>query len=147
VAEIQTAEATDDKKWDFIKKSNGREVIGKDEKDFKYVFGAVLIPGVVDRQGDVISSEEIEKCAHDFMEHFRTVGAAHTEMLSSEEGSYVESYVAKVDTTFGEEMYPEGTWFVGAKVYDPEAIEMINKGEWNAFSIGGKGERIAVEST
>lgn len=106
------------------------------------VYGVVLEPDLEDSQGDVISAEEIEKAAHDYMEHSQLADEQHDE---SEAGAVlVENYLAKEDHYVGDEPVRKGAWVQAWKVHDPELWAAIKSEELTGFSIGGYAERIPV---
>ena len=127
--------------------------ITKTEPDKMLVFGwsnvAVDADGrqIEDLQGDMIDPEELEKAAYDHVLHFRAAGEKHDPGLRHK-GRLVESCVftkekqAAIGIPPG--IVPEG-WWVGYKIDDSDAWAKIKSGEYQSFSIGGKGERTPVE--
>lgn len=127
--------------------------IAKTEPDKMLVFGwgnvAVDADGnqIVDLQGDTIDPEELEKAAYDHVLNFRNTGERHDPGMRKK-GRLVESCVftkekqAAIGIPLG--IVPEG-WWVGYKIDDQDAWEKIKKGEYQSFSIDGKGERTPVE--
>lgn len=118
--------------------------IQKLDEDQNLVFGfASIIEDedgnlVVDSQGDVITPDELEKAAYDFMEASRKAGEMHK---NSNAGVVVESIVltkAKRKVMKMEDG-PTG-WWIGMRV-TPEVFAKVKSGDYKAFSIGGKGER------
>lgn len=114
-------------------------------EDYTYVLGPVLIPEVVDQQGDIISAEEIAKTAHDFMQDSQTAGLLHKVMLGTRDAAVVESYVAPCDMMMknreGDDvMITKGTWMMGTRVYNEEIRDLIKSGKLTGYSIGGKGQ-------
>lgn len=111
-------------------------------KDLKkqIVYCVVLEPETVDLQGDVISAEEIEKAAHEYMEKHRLIGDAHQEI--GVQAVPVESFIAPVDMAVGDgEAIKKGSWVMAIKVNDPELWGAVESGEYTGFSIGGTGIR------
>ena len=127
--------------------------IAKTEPDKMLVFGWGNVAAdaggnqIEDLQGDTIDTEELEKAAYDHVLHFRAAGEKHDPALRHK-GRLVESCVftkekqAAIGIPPG--IVPEG-WWVGYKIDDPDAWEKIKSGEYQSFSIGGKGERTPVE--
>ena len=127
--------------------------ITKTEPDKMLVFGwsnvAVDADGrqIEDLQGDMIDPEELEKAAYNHVLHFRAAGEKHDPGLRHK-GRLVESCVftkekqAAIGIPPG--IVPEG-WWVGYKIDDSDAWAKIKSGEYQSFSIGGKGERTPVE--
>lgn len=107
----------------------------------------VLIPGEVDKQGDIVPVKEIELAAHEFLKNFRNIDTDHD--LLSGRGEPIESYTLKQDQTFekpdGTESreYPQGTWILGIEWSD-EAWERIEAGELTGLSIFGEAEALDV---
>lgn len=115
----------------------------QDQSDHTYVFGAALVPGEKDSQNHIISKEEIEKTAHKFMERYQNVGLSHKSIVDPDSAVFVESFIAKHDDQV--DGYPEGTWFLGTKIYDEEIRSQVLSGELAAYSIGGHGILTEVE--
>lgn len=123
--------------------------IQKLDEDQNLVFGfASIIEDeagnlIVDSQGDVITPDELEKAAYDFMEASRKAGEMHK---NSNAGVIVESMVltkAKRKVMKLEDG-PTG-WWIGMRVL-PEVFAKVKAGDYKAFSIGGKGERKEFEA-
>lgn len=129
--------------------------ITKTEPDKMLVFGwgnvAITKDGeqVTDLQGDVIDPEELERAAYDHVLNFRNTGERHDPGLRRK-GRLVEScvFTKEKQEAMG---IPPGTvpegWWVGYKIDDPDAWEKIKKGEYQMFSIEGKGQRTPIEKT
>lgn len=127
--------------------------IAKTEPDKMLVFGwgsvSVDADGtqIEDLQGDMIDPEDLEKAAYDHVLNFRSTGERHDPRLRRK-GRLVESCVftkekqAAIGIPPG--TVPEG-WWVGYKIDDPEAWEKIKSGEYQSFSVEGKGERTPIE--
>ena len=127
--------------------------IAKTEPDKMLVFGwgsvAVDADGtqIEDLQGDMIDPEDLEKAAYDHVLNFRSTGERHDPRLRRK-GRLVESCVftkekqAAIGIPPG--TVPEG-WWVGYKIDDPEAWEKIKSGEYQSFSVEGKGERTPIK--
>lgn len=100
------------------------------------ILGFVLIPDVIDSQGDTYSALEVEKSAHFYMEHFRNVGLMHKGMVN-DKVKLVESYIAEIDMTIGGSVVPKGSWLMKVRVVDPELWQACKDGKFRGFSIGG----------
>ena len=91
-----------DRKTRAIKKQISENKIAKSVKmnivksndEKKLVYGIVLEPDTTDLQMDVISEDEIETAAHEFLKSFRVVGDNHN---TAAKASVVESYIATAD--------------------------------------------------
>ena len=148
--------------WCFISQEEEPETSGHDnvsftitktEPDKMMVFGwanvAVDAEGtqITDLQGDVVDPEELEKAAYDHVLNFRSTGERHDPGLRKK-GRLVESciFTKEKQAAIG---IPPGTvpegWWVGYKIDDPQAWEKIKKGEYQMFSIEGKGKRDPIE--
>jgi hypothetical protein len=99
---------------------------------------------VLDCQDDIITPEDLENAAYEFVLYSRQAGEMH-EVIGV--GSLVESMV------FTEEkqqvlgippgILPVG-WWVGFYISDPEVWAKVQSGEYAAFSIGGNAVREEV---
>lgn len=96
-----------------------------------------------DWEGDVLTTEVLEKAAIDFMEDHRQSGLQHK---GDAVATVVESIVFTKEkmTAMGipEGVVPEG-WFVTVKV-SPEVFEYVKKGKYKMFSIQGRGKRLKI---
>lgn len=94
------------------------------------IFGKASVAGVADREGDVISEEELEKAAYKFMENAnKRATNTHNEDIP---GKWVSSYVEK------------GVWTVGFKPDDIQVAFDAANGLYVGWSIGGTGIRIPI---
>lgn len=116
--------------------------ISKIDEDKRIVYGEVLVPGEIDSQGDILTKEEVERVAHDFMLKIQKtkgekgiIGKQHSDIVFGKHGYPVESYIEK-DT---------GAWVLGTYVTNDETWQEIKKGEITGYSIGGVGERVPLE--
>lgn len=109
-------------------------------------YGVVLEPDTEDLQGDVMTAEDIEAAAYDWMERSQAGGHMHTATV--EGAKVVESYIAPCDipmeTAHGRETIRKGSWVLAMRW--PEDIwESIAKGDLTGYSVGGTGVRLALE--
>lgn len=120
--------------------------ISKVDIEQRLVFGWASISqidgvDVIDRQGDIIPPDELERAAYEFMLRFRQQGDMHSEIGV---GYAVESMVftaekeacglvAKNDV--GQQIFG---WFVGFKVENDAVWKRVREGELPEFSIGGR---------
>lgn len=104
---------------------------------------------VVDRQGDYITTEDIEKAAYDYVHKSRVGGDMHrrTQSLMGDQAHKVSDMIESVVFTDEKiakmglpEDFPRG-WWVGFKIHDDETWDLVKKGERTGFSIHGKGIR------
>lgn len=106
------------------------------EVEERYVFGIVLEPDVVDSQSDTYSAEEVRKAAHRFMEEHAQLGQQHSAIVTGKL-KILESYLAPVDFTVGEQVVKAGTWLLAIRVVDDELWTAVKAGSFTGFSIGG----------
>lgn len=134
-----------------IIKEEGKEPLQKDiriakaDKAKQIVYGLVYEPDVEDAHGDTMTAEEIEKAAHGFMERQNTYNIDKQHDLDADKGYVVESYIAPVDMTLGDQEIKKGSWVAGVKVTDADTWEQIEKGEITGFSMWGVGKREKIE--
>ena len=96
------------------------------------VKGAVCIPGVPDRVGDVLDEETIRKA---FLTYNRTGQLIDVQHTLRPVGKVLESYIIDSTMEFMGNTYPKGSWFMSVDVTDTEIQEAIRKGEYTGFSI------------
>lgn len=130
-----------------VEKSFQAEIV-KVNKDKQLVFGWVTVAEepigkpLVDRQGDVISVDDMEKMAYDFTLNCRTAGSMHEKVGV---GKLVESMVftEEKQKALGIDLEKVG-WWCGFKITDPDVWAKVKSGELPAFSIHGKGIRTKI---
>jgi len=118
---------------DLAEKSYGMRLLKADQEK-QYVLGVVLEPDTVDTQGDIVSADEIERAAHQFMVESRVVGKDHRERADAE---VVDSFVTPVDFAINGEQIKRGSWLLGVHIKDPELWKAVKEGKYTSFSIGG----------
>lgn len=105
---------------------------------------------IVDRQGDWITPDEIEKAAYKYVLENRRGGNQHKRDDQDQPlhaSSLIESFVVtpeKIEKMGLPADTPIG-WWVGYKVHDEDAWQDIKKGVRTGFSIHGRGKRHDVE--
>ena len=127
----------------------------KADSEKRVVFGVVYEPCdpkscELDTQKDWILPDDLQKAAWDFMEKSflakgNTVDVQHNEKPAKVVP--VESFIAPVDMEVDGEKITKGSWVVGVKINDDATWKKVESGELNAFSIGGKGVRVAADPT
>jgi len=117
--------------------------IVKIDKMKRLVYGIFLVPETADHDGDVISGDDIEKVAHDFMVDYRTIDEMHRDVIDAD---IVESAIAWEDGLkyHGKEL-KKGTWFGAVKVHNDDVWEKIQNGEYAGFSVRISGIREPIE--
>ena len=112
--------------------------IKKVDTERQIVYGVVLEPDTEDAQGDVISRDDVETAAHNYLKQSRVVGLGHT---SEADAEVVESFVVPADMEWNGQVVKAGSWVIGVHVTDPQQWELVKDGTLNSFSIGGWGLR------
>lgn len=107
----------------------------KRSEDAGFVLAPALVPDEIDLQGDVISAEEIEKAAYDYMEASQRGGYMHRQVLT--DVVLVENTILRTDTTINGVSLTKGTWLVGFRIYNEELRGLIKDGTITGLSIGG----------
>lgn len=132
-----------------IQKSTEKHIIG----------GAVLVPGVVDLQGDVYDEFATEAAAYYWLENYlqdpknNGLKLMHKGDVIYDAARPIQSWALDRETTFkvdisaadpahpstsiSEITYPKGTWMLFARVNDSELWEKSKGGELLGWSIGG----------
>lgn len=146
--------------------SSGRHVVKADDvvwegtfskldEEKRQAFGwasVVQIDGkpVVDRQGDWITPEEIEKAAYNYVLTNRKGGNQHKRTdddMPLHASDIIESFVVtpeKIEKMGLPSDFPCG-WWVGYKFHDDTAWDEVKKGIRTGFSIHGRGKRRDVD--
>lgn len=114
--------------------------IFKADSEKRLVYGVVSEPLTVDAQGDVLSEEEIEQFAHNYLIKSQKFDVRHN--WKRVRASIVESWIAKSDFEWMGEVIKKGSWIIGVKVFDDDLWSKIRAGVYKAFSIGGRGVRV-----
>ena len=114
--------------------------IFKADAEKRLVFGVVSEPLTVDAQGDVLSEEEIEQFAHNYLINSQKFDVRHN--WKRVRASIVESWIAKADFEWMGEVIKKGSWIIGVKIFDDDLWGKIKAGVYKAFSIGGRGVRV-----
>jgi hypothetical protein len=112
--------------------------IVKRDDEQRIVIGPVLVPEETDLQGQVISADEIEKAAHDFLARYNRgtrVGLMHRRVQKSIE--LVESWIERNDVKYSEETVKAGTWMMAHHVVDDEIWAGVQAGTYTGFSVDG----------
>lgn len=100
---------------------------------------------VTDHQGDRIGETELVKAAHEFVAASRHGGLLHAaddQGAAFKGGEVVESLVLTPDVqkALGVDLGKVG-WFIGYRVADPDAWDLVKAGTLRSFSIGGAARR------
>jgi hypothetical protein len=92
-----------------------------------------------DHAGDVISTDDVEKVAHEFLKSYRDIDEMHKK--NTIEASIVESSIAWEDMKYHGKSITKGTWFGAVKVEDKDVWEKIQTGKYKGFSVRIMGSR------
>lgn len=124
--------------------------ISKRDEDKQLVFGWASVVSkhdeelVTDLQGDVITPDELEEAAYDYVLKSRDGGVQHAVTGVS---TLVESMVFTQEKweALGvpsdvSKIMPTG-WWVGFKVHDESVWKGVKEGRWTEFSVHGTGLR------
>ncbi len=109
--------------------------------------GKVLVE---DHQQDVITADDLQETAHDFMMNHRVNARMHKRRSDDHEvtqtGAVVDSvmFTKDLQDALGIDLGMEA-WLVGVKVTDEDTWAAVKSGELRAFSIGGSAERVPLE--
>ncbi len=118
----------------------GEEIpIIKIDEELRIVKGVVYKPNVKDAHGDWMTKEDIRKAAYDFMKNVRLKNIDVRHNLQRIDAYVCESYIAKDNDPDG---YPAGSWVVAVKIEDDEVWQEVLNGEYQGFSMYGKGYAI-----
>lgn len=131
--------------------------VSKVDTDKRQVFGWCSLTkvngeDVVDRQGDYIPLDEVEKSAYNYVIHSRKGGDMHKRDGEAplHTSDLIESFVVTPEKLealgLDSDAVPHG-WWVGFKVNDDSQWEAVKKGERAHFSIHGKGRRREISKS
>jgi len=126
--------------------------ISKRDDEKRQVFGFCTVThlngeAVIDRQGDYIPLDEIEKSAYTYVINSRKGGDMHARDGESplHTSDMIESFVITPEKLekmgLADDALPHG-WWVGFKVNDDAQWERVKKSERTGFSIHGSGKRV-----
>lgn len=81
----------------------------KTDNSFNTVLFVALVPFEVDRNGDIITQDEITKTAHEFVRNLskKVVNVDHEDDTEIRTAEYVESFIAPVEIQVGFETIPQ----------------------------------------
>lgn len=139
--------------WWLLKSVDGivikSNMVFKSDSDERQIsYAPVLVPGIADKQDDIIPSCVIEESAHRFLksQDRDAIDVNHDEQKGR--GYVVESWITKKSETFKDRTsdmveYPKGTWMMAVQ-WDNDAWELVKDGEIEGFSIMGRGNGIEL---
>lgn len=111
------------------------------------VYGVVYAPDDEDAHGDFMSTDTVEKAAHDFLSQSNTIKAMDTQHnLNVVDGcTIVESFINKGHEYF-KEAKDKDAWVIAVKVENEEIKKSVKDGTFTGFSLYGTAERAGDES-
>src|SRR6056297_3326106 len=113
-----------------------------DDQRIVYGYASVISKGgepIVDRQGDIITAEELEKAASEFMLGERNGLTMHKGEPTT---TIIHSFPMTNETKKAYEIEsPYEAWLIAVKVHDDETWAKVKEGELKDFSIGGAATR------
>lgn len=117
-----------------------------DDKKLIFAWASVIEKDgqpIVDRQGDIIDSDDLEEAVYDYVINSRKGGEMH---IREDAGTLVESIVftKEKQELLGIDLGLVG-WFVGIKIQDDNVWKRIKDGTYSMLSIGGRGLREKIE--
>jgi len=113
-----------------------RDQLFKQDEEQRIVVSVVMVPELVDSQGDIASAEVIEDAAHSFVINGGHVQVGHID--ADVPGLYmVESYIARNGFRIDGVRVKKGSWLMVIKVWNDSVWGKIMSGEFTGFSVGG----------
>lgn len=113
----------------------------KTDDSHKTVSFCILVPDEEDRNGDIISAEEIIKTAHEFManiwDKFLNIDHKDDSHIDNSMFIYVENFIAPNDIIFWDNVVKKWSWYVWIKFLDDDLYEDVKSGEFVWVSMEG----------
>lgn len=132
-------EASIKNEYDIEEKKSIEVSVLKANDEKKLIYGIALKPDVPDAHDDIISNEEIQKSAHDYLMFRRNTGIQHEEEAQA---LICESYITPLDMTIDNKTIKKGTWIICMKIFDNDLWLKVKQGDYKAFSVGGYARKI-----
>jgi len=108
----------------------------KSKKTFNTILFVILVPEIEDRNGDIISEDEIIETAHEFMINSNkkkiNINHSSSDEVDEEEYDFVESYIMPCEFVVDEDndlIIPKWSWVLWIKFSD-EVYEDILDGKY-----------------
>lgn len=143
-------------------KPNVSEAIVKDifkvNEDERIIGGPVLVPGVVDLQGDIYDGSTVRAAAYFWLENYMDSSENGIKLMHQGEtipdaARVIQSFVLDRDTDFDVDVpvvddehpsnefktltYPKDTWIMYARITNDALWEAFKRGDFIGWSIGG----------
>jgi hypothetical protein len=106
----------------------------EEDSEKKLLYGVVYEPDSEDTYGDIMTRDEIEKTAHEFLQYYRNIDTEHNLLAGA--GVVVESYVAPISLSIGGSEIKAGSWVLVTKASD-EIWEAWKDGDITGYSMFG----------
>lgn len=107
---------------------------GDNTGEKRLLYGIVYEPDTEDTYGDFMTRDEIEKTAHEFLEHYRNIDTEHNLLAGA--GVVVESYVAPVSLSIGDNVIKAGSWVLVTRASE-DIWEAWKNGDITGYSMFG----------
>lgn len=107
---------------------------GDNAGEKRLLYGIVYEPNTEDTYGDFMTRDEIEKTAHEFLEHYRNIDTEHNLLAGA--GVVVESYVAPVNLSIGDNVIKAGSWVLVTRASE-DIWEAWKDGDITGYSMFG----------
>jgi hypothetical protein len=117
------------------KKAPERSCAKSIDEPLRLVTGIVLEPETPDLQGDIYSADEIRKACHDWVKRSQQIGLQHAVKAKT---SMVECWISPVDFELDGHAVKKGTWLMTTHIEDDQEWELVQKGGFTGYSIGGR---------
>ena len=125
-----------------------RKDMSKEQDEQMIAFAPALIPGIIDKQGDILDPIAIERAANLFLTEHGEIDTEH--QLNLGQGEVVQSWTTKVVEDYempdgSKKSYPIGTWMLGIKC-KPDVWADIKSGRYYGLSIFGQGTNLRLKA-
>lgn len=114
--------------------------IASDDSIHRIITFPVLVPDEEDRNGDIITRDEIVKTAVDFALTLseKQINFDHENDTDTTDARFVETYILPCELTVAGGVLPKGTWMVGIQFSD-ELYQKVINGDIVGVSMEGWG--------
>jgi len=119
------------------------------DQDWETVYGPVMRPNDIDKDGDVAPANDIKKAAHEFIAEGKVTQFDTDHDLNTGKGTLVESWILKEDKEYelpngSTETIEKGSWMVGVQP-NQEVKDRIKNGDITGWSIFGQADQISLK--
>jgi len=113
----------------------------KTDDNHKTISFCVLTPDIEDRNGDIISEEEIIKTAHEFwasmQNKFLNIDHEDNSDIEKTKYQFVENFIAPNDIIIWEFVVKKWSWYIWIKFLDDELYEWVKSWDYVWVSMEG----------